>query len=557
MNKQYLWIYVVLITSLGATGWAGVDLETQLAQLEKQLESQMQTSEPNLVKAPEAKPLAEDKILAERLQALEAGQQQLVAVVGKTDTQFSQLQNMLSALETKLNSQSDPQLVAKLTALDKRLQALEKKPVPVKSDITADAGPNAPVAQMDTETVTAEAMPSYRPGGWERDTLTDGFWGLADKLDEFGVELATSMTHLYQNVLNGGIDGSPRDQLYTGSYDLELSMDMARLINLPGGTLYVHGEGSFPNEDLDADAVGSVSGINADAAGNRSLDLTEVWYQQDYLDKTLSIRLGKLDIAGGFDSNGSTVAFDGSAYANDETEQFINGALVNNPAVPLPDKGLGAVLFVNPVNWWYAAAGAVDAEADARTSGFNTAFDGDSHWTYLYETGITPQFETANGTLSGAYRIGAWNDSQPKGHSDASDTWSDDWGIYLSCDQQLYKENDDPDDTQGLGGFFRHATADEKRNDIETFWSVGLSYQGLFPSRDEDVLAVGWAQMNFSDLASSTYTASNESVVEVYYNAPVSPGLNVTPSLQYITNPGGDSSAKDTLVGSLRAQMAF
>ena len=142
MNKQYLWIYVVLITSLGATGWAGVDLETQLAQLEKQLESQMQTSEPNLVKAPEAKPLAEDKILAERLQALEAGQQQLVAVVGKTDTQFSQLQNMLSALETKLNSQSDPQLVAKLTALDKRLQALEKKPVPVKSDITADAGPN-------------------------------------------------------------------------------------------------------------------------------------------------------------------------------------------------------------------------------------------------------------------------------------------------------------------------------------------------------------------------------------------------------------------------------
>lgn len=72
------------------------------------------------------------------------------------------------------------------------------------------------------------------------------------------------------------------------------------------------------------------------------MDITELWYEHALLDDTLRVRLGKMDITGGFECRGCPVSFDGSLYANDETGQFLNSALVNNPTIPFPDKGLGA-----------------------------------------------------------------------------------------------------------------------------------------------------------------------------------------------------------------------
>ena len=45
--------------------------------------------------------------------------------------------------------------------------------------------------------------------------------------------------------------------------------------------------------------------------------------------------------------------------------------------------------------------------------------------------------------------------------------------------------------------------------------------------------------------------------MEVYYNAAITPRLNVSPSLQYIFNPGGDSSVDDAVVIGVRIQMAL
>ncbi|MHC4539847.1 MAG: carbohydrate porin, partial [Planctomycetota bacterium] len=49
----------------------------------------------------------------------------------------------------------------------------------------------------------------------------------------------------------------------------------------------------------------------------------------------------------------------------------------------------------------------------------------------------------------------------------------------------------------------------------------------------------------------------HESVVEVYYNAQISPWMAVSPSVQYVTNPGGDTANHDAVVVGLRSQMAF
>ena len=74
------------------------------------------------------------------------------------------------------------------------------------------------------------------------------------------------------------------------------------------------------------------------------------------------------------------MAFDGNAFANDETGQFLNGALVNNPTIPFPEQGLGVVLYFNPCDWWYIGGGVADAQADARQAGFTTTFGGESYF---------------------------------------------------------------------------------------------------------------------------------------------------------------------------------
>ena len=274
----------------------------------------------------------------------------------------------------------------------------------------------------------------------------------------------------------------------------------------------------------------------------------------------MQLRIGKLDMTGGFECHGCPVSFDGNMYANDENTQFLNAALVNNPTIPFPDYGLGAIIHWNPIKDWYLSIGAADAQADKRQTGFNTTFHDEDYFVYMAETGITPRLDSANSPLQGAYRVGVWYDPQPKANSDKleeSKSHRDDTGLYVSCDQMLAKENSDPDDTQGLGAFFRYGYAHSRTNDITNFYSAGFQYQGLFDGRDEDVLGLGVAYGAFSDTADETYTEDYEKAVELYYNVQVTPWINLSPSVQYITNPGGDETISDAVVVGLRALMAF
>ncbi len=381
---------------------------------------------------------------------------------------------------------------------------------------------------------------------------------LRQRLAEMGIEATVAGTSIYQQNVRGGLSTHRRAGRFSGSYDLELAADLQRILGIEGGSLFVHAEGLWSKSGgIDGPAVGSAFGVNGDAGARRSMDVTELWYEQTMQDGRFILRLGKMDLTGGFECRGCPVAFDTSMFANDETSQFLNAALVNNPTIPFPDYALGLAGFYRLQPNWYVAAGVVDAQNDAREAGFRTAFGGEDYFFYVLETGLTPELHSPEGPLQGAYRFGLWSDPQPKANSDRSGAERDDLGFYLSCDQVLARENADPQDTQGLGLFLRYGHADSRKNDITNFWSMGLQYQGLLHGRDEDVLGVGFAQGFFSDSASLTYPEDSERVVELYYNAAVNRLLSVSPSVQYIANPGGASGVKDTIVVGVRVQMLF
>lgn len=367
-----------------------------------------------------------------------------------------------------------------------------------------------------------------------------------DELAESGVEVGVGVTSIYQRNVKGGLSTNDRKGEFAGSYDLEVTLDLERLLGIEG-TLFIHGEGGWTDsQGTDGVGAGSYFGANADAIGNRSLDIVELFYDVSLAD-SLGLTVGKIDFSGFFDA---------SAYANDEASQFLNGALVNNPTIPFPDYSLGVILTYNLSDNWYLTGGVADAQADGRETGFNTAFHDKDYFFYILETGVTTAKESANGDLEGVYRFGVWNDPQPKAHSDATKEYRDDIGFYASADQMLSKENNDPEDTQGLGVFFRYGYAEDKRNDMEHFYSFGAQYQGLIEGRDNDVLGMGFANGQFSEKASTTYTKDHEGVIEAYYSIEVSETIHLTPDVQYVINSGGVNTS-DALLAGLRLQVDF
>jgi len=372
---------------------------------------------------------------------------------------------------------------------------------------------------------------------------------LSDRLENNGIEAGFSITNIYQQNIKGGLSTHRQAGRNSGSFDLEILTDLEKTIGFKDASFYIHGEGGWTDtEGIDAVAIGSIFGINADAKGNRSFDIIECFYEGTILDDSLKIMAGKFDL---------TCVFDEIAYADCECTQFMNAALVDNPTIPFPEYCLGAVLKYEPVESFYIMGSIADAQADGRETGFRTTFYSEDYFLYIFETGFRPEIQSSKGTLPGTYRIGFWNDPQPKANSDSTKNYRDDIGFYLSCDQMLMKENSQNQDKQGLGAFLRYGYADDKKNDINNFWSVGLQYQGIVDGRDDDVIGAGFAQGYLSDNASTTYTEDYESALELYYNASVTPWINISPSFQYITNPGANDIAGDAVVVGLRAQILF
>jgi porin len=388
----------------------------------------------------------------------------------------------------------------------------------------------------------------------EQETLTNGFFGVGPTLEEMGLAVSLSTTQVFQANVKGGLSTSKGGHgRWAGSYDLEFELDMEKVLGLPGGFMYARAEGNY-NDGI-SPFVGDLFGVNADAAGDKAVFVPELWYQQDI--DAFQVRIGKLDLTGTFQCRGCPVSFDGNSFANDATMQFLNAALANNPTIPFPDPGIGVVVHWNPIEPAYFSVGIGDAEAVVTRTGLSTAFSGDADYFYIAEGGYVPQFASDCGPLTGAYRFGIWLDDQEK-----VNVWNEDnikhgdMGWYISCDQKIL--NEQGDECQGLGAWMRFGQASQNHHDpnlFRDFWGLGVQYQGAIPTRDGDVVAIGIGQGSLANRPD--FDAPHETVIEMYYNAQVTPFCSVTPDLQIISNPGDNEAKANAVVVGTRFQISI
>ncbi len=391
-----------------------------------------------------------------------------------------------------------------------------------------------------------------------RDSLTDHFFGVGNKLSDSGVDVRLAAVQVYQQLLGGGSPGHEHSGLYAGRYDVEMNFGLEKILGLKGGRLYALGEGDWgrgiwPN-------VGSLTNPNNNYVTTDELYALQLYYEQAFGGPNgdlVTFRVGKINLTACFQCAGCPSAFDGNRYANDETSQFLNYALVNNPTIPFPYPGPGAMALVRPTDWWYLSAAVANARSKLTESSFDSTFNGDnSHFFSVYETGLTPQLPSACGPLPGAYRVGFWNNGQSKQPFDAdSDTRVGTLGLYVSIDQKLWNPDQD-DAARGPAAFFRFGAAQGVVDAVKTFYSAGLQYQGLVPGRNADVLGLACAVQRLAGDPDLSFSPPGETVVETYYNIQLTPWCHLSPDVQYISNPGGATGAHATIIG-LRLQLIF
>lgn len=123
-----------------------------------------------------------------------------------------------------------------------------------------------------------------------------------------GIRLETVNT---TDVLSNVWGGMARGTEAPGNIDLNLTLDLDKLLGWKGGALFLYGLGDYGNNP--SRDVGDAQGGSNIAAPN-SWKLFEAWYQHNFLEEKLSLLVGLYDITSEF------------KVIREASELFVNGS---------------------------------------------------------------------------------------------------------------------------------------------------------------------------------------------------------------------------------------
>src|SRR2546430_13788686 len=205
-------------------------------------------------------------------------------------------------------------------------------------------------------------------------------------------------------------------------------------------------------------ALGSLSLLNAEttrlSGDDPKVFLREAWIRLQSDDASTRFTVGKLAVPHYFDRN---------FFAEDETRQFLNAALVGNPLLGQPRNGPGTSLRISQGDWRYAFGVHAPGDVDDDLSGLP----------YLIaELGRRHIF-----ALAGHYRWWARVGSVPERRDDVT------WGTGISVDQLV---------AAGTGVFVRAGLARREGESLTSHaWSAGGQHTPSWLRRAEDLMGGG------------------------------------------------------------------
>jgi porin len=387
---------------------------------------------------------------------------------------------------------------------------------------------------------------------WQRESLSNGFGGVAAGLDERGMALAAVYTGEFARVL----DGLESGHAYLDNVDITLETDMKKAFGIEGGTLFVYvlgNSGGSPSK-LAGD-MQTVSNIDAPDTWK----VYELWYQQNWVEDRYSLKGGLYDFNSEFDVTETGALFLNSSFG---IGPEIAQSGENGPSI-FPTTSLALRGRFNASNGVYAQAVALDGVAGdpERANGTRIELDRDDGLLLATEVGHVRDADETRGYRK--FALGSWRYTTAVAEDAAGVAISarENRGFYALAEGLLLAERGDP--AQGLSGFLRYGRADDRINQLDSYFGAGVVYKGLLPGRDDDHAGIALARAGNADrfreqssLQGSTLR-SDETAIEISYRAQLAPWLALQPDYQYVIDPGGDPAIDDAHVLMLRVEIVL
>ncbi len=441
---------------------------------------------------------------------------------------------------------------------------------------TTGTQPGAPAAAPATPAATPAAEPTPT-GFWERPTLLGDPGGLRSALSDKGVTISLTDT---SEVLGNTSGGFRQGAGYDGLTTLTVQVDTAKAFGFEGGTINVSGlqirGRNFPLYYLGA--LQSPSGI----AAAPTTRLWEAWYQQALFGGAVDVRIGQQSADQEFMTSQNAALFMNLAmgwpalptanlYAGGPSYPLSSlGARLRGKAGPF--TGLLGVYQDNP------PGGPFNDDSQLRGStlwggNFNLRTGALVIAEVQYalnppaDTDIQPAGQAGTPTpdqaagLQGIYKLGAWYDSGafPSQRYDYSGVSLADplsngkprllvnnYSVYAMGDQMVWR-----DGAQSVSVFARAMVGPGDRNLVSFSLNAGVTWKAPLPGRDNDTIGLGYGLGRISSgaqgLARDTAffqvpgypSRSHEQFVELFYQAQITPWLQLQPDFQYIVRPAG------------------
>ncbi len=401
--------------------------------------------------------------------------------------------------------------------------------LPIPGNPGRDLGAPGQVSEAESEDAEAEIPPgltNFLPHKWKGITAEYIYTG-----------------EVFSNA-RGGIS-TRQATSYRGNFDLVLTMDTAAMGMWEGGRFFLYSQNTH-GRPLSTDFVGDWQYFsNIDSSPRPYLtQVSEYWYQHNFCDDQLWFKLGKQDANANF------------AYV-DLGGDFINSSFGMVPTVPLPtfpNPGLGLAVFAQLNDNIQIAGGVYDGAPQGGQWGFNTL--GTNGYLALVQAEIKTQWGVDQ-QLPNTVRLGAWQHSGEWEEIAAVDprTFSQNYGVWASVDQLIWKESGEAGDEQGLGIFGQFGWSPGNRNQVNEYYGAGLLYRGVVDGRDQDLIGLGVANAMFSSQQRAVGGETFETAIELFYKYYVNDYMTVQPDVQYIANPSGIH--RDALVPGMRFEVVF
>jgi hypothetical protein len=272
--------------------------------------------------------------------------------------------------------------------------------------------------------------------------------------------------------------------------------------------------GPGPDQTLD-----TLSRVNFDADQLEGRDtrllIKELWLRLALLGGRLRFNVGKLDAGHYFDRN---------FFAEDDTTQFIDAALLNNPMLKPPPNGPAAAVRFSVGDWRYAFGVHAPADVGDDLSGLPYLIG------ELGRRNILP--------VRGHYRWWARVSAVPEDRARVG------WGSGLSIDQLVTPE---------VGLFLRAGLGRSEGEALTSHaWSGGLQVIPRWLDRRTDRFGVGYSVQR--------EPVGRERLVETYYTLGLAQWLSMTANVQYVVsgpNQATGGTNRHVLVPGLRVVVLF